>query len=129
MEDPKLEKIHEDDRGTIYRVLIPPDFELMLFRCKAGYKRGGHSHTAPEVVAVLSGKMRYHKAKPGGHISAEEKRPGDVIRNLPNEPHMGEFLEDTWVAEWKYGPDGGIGRWVTNDYEPLRVQARQAHEG
>lgn len=120
---PYLEHVHSDERGDIYRVVVPPDIELMLFRCRAGYKRGGHSHTAPEIVTVLSGRMLYHKVI-DGEEQVHERRPGDVMRNLPEEPHMGEFLEDTWVLEWKYGADGGIGKWKTIDYEPLRAQTR-----
>ena len=39
-----LEQVHQDSRGDIYRVLLPDNRELMLFFCKAGFLRGGHSH-------------------------------------------------------------------------------------
>jgi len=123
VETPRLEHVHSDARGDIYRVLIPPDQEIMLFHCKAGFKRGGHSHTAPEVVTLLAGRMNYHKVI-GGVETVEEKHPGDVMRNLPDEPHMGEFLEDSWVMEWKVGPEAGVGKWETIDHEPFRVQTR-----
>mgnify|MGYP001562304250 FL=1 len=121
--EPRLEHVHSDARGDIYRLLVPPKLEIMLFRCKAGFKRGGHRHTAHEVVSLLSGRMNYHKVI-DGQPQVEEKLPGAVMVNKPDEPHMGEFLEDSWVIEWKYGPDGGIGDWQTIDYEPLRAQTR-----
>lgn len=122
-DEPRFEKLHEDARGEIYRVLIPPDFEVMLFHCRKGFKRGGHRHTAPERVALLLGRMNYHKVI-DGKSEVSEKHPGDVMLNLSDEPHMGEFLEDSWVAEWKFGPDAGIGKWETIDHEPLRAQTR-----
>lgn len=126
-DDPRLEFVHGDDRGDIWRVLIPPDLELLLFHCKAGCKRGGHSHTTPEVGVLLTGKMIYHKVI-DGKPEALEKRPGDVTRNLPSEPHMAEFLADSWVLDWKYGPDAGVGKWETIDYPPMREQMRRAGE-
>ena len=44
----------------------------MLFRCKAGFKRRGHRHTAHEVVSLLSGRMNYHKVI-DGQPQVEEK--------------------------------------------------------
>ena len=119
MDEPILELVHRDGRGDIYRVAIPPDREIMIFRCRAGFLRGGHSHTCPEIVSVLSGRMRYHKTV-DGVATVEERGPGDAWANLPGEPHMGEFLEESWVVEWKYGPDAGEGRWTTVDHAPYR---------
>ena len=118
-QEPRLDHIHSDARGDIYRLLVPPDLEVMLFRCKAGQLRGGHSHTVPEVVSVLAGAMNYHRII-GGQYNIERTAPGDCRVNLPGQPHMGEFLEDSWVIEWKFGPNAGIGKWETVDYPPLR---------
>ena len=125
--DPRLELVHRDDRGDIYRILIPPDIEVMLFRCVAGHLRGGHSHTAPEIVSLLAGRMNYHRIV-DGVPEVLELRPGDVRVNQPGDPHMGEFLEDSWVIEWKFGPNGGIGDWQTINYPPMRALVAERRE-
>lgn len=117
-----VQKVHEDPRGTIFSILLPPNRELMLFFCKAGYLRGGHSHSVPEIVIVLSGKLQYHKVVDGKE-KVFELSDGDVVYNLPTEPHMAGFLLDSWVAEWKI--NSGIGEWTTTDYEPFRSQVRR----
>lgn len=116
----KLE--YSDPRGDIYSIAIPPDQELMLFFCKAGYLRGGHSHDVPEVVLLLSGRMKYHKVV-NGEDDTLELGPGEVSYNLPGQPHMGEFLEDSWLIEWKIGTK--VGDWTTTDYEPYRAMVRE----
>ena len=121
---PCLEHVHSDARGDIYRLLIPPNLEVMLFRCAAGHLRGGHSHTAPEIVSLLSGRMNYHRVV-DGVPEVQEIKPGDVRVNRVGDPHMGEFLEDSWVIEWKFGPHGGIGDWHTTDHPPMRAQVAE----
>ena len=116
---PRLEHVHSDARGDIYRLLVPPNLEVMLFRCAAGHLRGGHSHTAPEIVSLLAGRMYYHRIVDGVPETLAGV-PGDVWVDQPGDPHMGEFLEDSWVIEWKFGPNAGIGKWETVDYPPLR---------
>ena len=61
MEEPKLTKVHEDERGAIYSIALPDNRELMLLFSKAGVFRGGHSHDCDEAVMLLSGGMRYWK--------------------------------------------------------------------
>jgi|GEM_PF-3164806 len=118
-----LELVHHDPRGDIYRVLLPGDRELMLFFCKAGHLRGGHSHNVPEMVILLSGKMRYHKWL-NGEGEVRELEPGDVSYNPPGIPHMGEFIEDSWVVDWKLG-DVPAGGFTTTDFEPFRKLVRE----
>ena len=118
----KLE--HQDTRGVILQIGMPGDHELLLFFCRAGYLRGGHSHDVPEMVVLLSGRMKYHKHTEQGY-TVLELRGGDVSYNQPGEAHMGEFLEDTWLVEWKLGPNSAIGKWTTTDFEPFRKQVRE----
>lgn len=113
---------HEDPRGSIYKVAMPSGQELLVFFCKAGYLRGGHSHDVHEVILVLSGRLRYHKVTEGQEAILE-LGPGDVSYNLPGTPHMGEFLEDTWLVEWKI--NAAVGDWTTTDYEPFRKLVRE----
>lgn len=119
----QLETIHQDARGEIYRVLLPGEQELMLFHCKAGYLRGGHSHDCAEMVMLLSGKLRYHKMV-AGFLEVTDLVEGEVTYNPAGVPHMGEFLEDSWVLDWKLGgvPAGGF---VTTDYEPFRKLVKE----
>ena len=119
----KLE--HSDARGEIYSIQLPDDQELMLFHCKKGYMRGGHSHDAREMVMLLSGRMRYYKVGAFAETVVELK-PGDVSYNQPGEAHMGEFLEDSWLVEAKLGTKNGD--WSTTDYEPYRQLVRSRLE-
>ena len=123
--DISLHKEHEDPRGSIFSVAIPDNRELMLFYCKKGYLRGGHSHNVDEIVVVLSGHLKYHKMLgEDEHITFYSD--GDYIVNLAGQPHMAEFLENSWVMEWKL--DTHNGEWSTTDYEPFRERVRHRME-
>lgn len=117
--------VHQDARGEIYSLLLPTNQELMVFHCKAGYLRGGHSHDVPEVVLVLAGHFHYHKWLNGQEV-VTEMYPGNCELNRPGEAHMGEFLEDTWLAEIKLGEHAGVGQWSTTDFEPFRQRVRES---
>jgi quercetin dioxygenase-like cupin family protein len=119
----QLEQLHQDARGDIYRVVLPGNRELMLFFCKAGYLRGGHSHDCSEMVILLSGKMRYHKWVNGAE-EITDLEAGQVSINPAGVPHLGEFLEDSYVLDWKLG---GVqaGGFVTKDFEPFRKLVRE----
>lgn len=121
----RLFTVHEDSRGKIYKVPLPSGQELLLFFSKAGGLRGGHSHTVPEVVSILSGHVQYHKV-----ITGEERtfdlHAGDTVVNYPDEPHMGFFVEDTWLIEFKFGANSAVGNWETVDFEPFRKLVRES---
>ena len=119
--------IHNDSRGSIFQGLLPGDRELMLFFCKAGYLRGGHSHDCDEMVVLLSGKFRYHKWVDGVD-QVTDMVEGDVSYNPAGVPHMGEFLEDTWLMDWKLGGVSADG-FVTTEFEPFRKQVRERMAG
>ena len=128
MTEPTLTKVHSDARGEMYSITIG-DRELMLLHSKAGTLRGGHSHDVPEGVMVLTGKMRYHKLQQKtfrGEFrewdAQEVLTEGEYSFNPSGEPHMGEFVEDTWILEWKICKDKHS--WRNDDYEPWRAEVK-----
>lgn len=115
---PTLKLIHEDARGELYSIAIG-DRELMLLHSKAGTLRGGHSHSVPELVLVLTGKLRYHKLRVGEE-RVEVLGDGMTSYNPAGLIHMGEFPEDTWLLEWKVCSDKGA--WTQENYLPWRAR-------
>ena len=113
---PSIKLEHADARGEIYSIALPDNRELMLIHSAPGAFRGGHSHDCHEVVTLLSGKMRYHKLTQVATIG-----PGDSSFNRRGEIHMGEFLEDTWLVEYKLAQKDA---WTQTDYEPMRERVR-----
>lgn len=119
--EPVLKKVHEDARGQMYAIVLPDGSELMLLHSKKGTLRGGHSHDVPESIMVLSGEMEYHKRPNAISPIHETLVSGDCSGNAAGEIHMGEFIEDTWLIEWKI--TGGK-PWMNKDYEPWRELVR-----
>lgn len=122
---PEIKLELADDRGEIYSISLPDNREMMLFHCKAGYLRGGHSHDADERMVLLTGKMVYHKLDQDGERS-DVLVDGDSSFNPAGTIHMGEFLEDTWLFETKMSAQNGT--WSTTDYEPYREHVRKTYE-
>ena len=114
---------HFDARGALYRLLLPTNQELLLFFSKAGSLRGGHSHNVPEIVVLLTGKLKYIK-RHGEKEEVFELSAGQVAWHSPGEIHMAEFLEDSWLVEFKI--NSLVGEWVTTDYEPYREKVRRS---
>mgnify|MGYP001558961442 CR=1 FL=1 len=113
---PTIKLEHSDGRGEIYSIELPGNREIMLLHSVGGVFRGGHSHTVDEIVGLLSGRMRYHKR----YLGVETQRimeAGDLSYNRGGEIHMGEFLEDSWVVEAKFGEKG---TWQQTNYPPYR---------
>ncbi len=122
--EPTIKLEHADARGEIYSISLPGDREIMLLHSKAGSLRGGHSHSCAEVVLLLSGKMHYYK-----HINDLPKDTqikvmagGDLSYNPAGQNHMGEFLEDSWVVEYKFAKKG---EWTQANYPPYREQVEE----
>lgn len=124
--EPTLKLIHQDSRGEMYQILLPTGQEIMLLHSNAGAVRGGHSHTALEMVTLVTGELLYHK-KFSLHGDAEQFSliPGECIVNWPHQPHYGEFLQDSWLIEFKYGPNSAVGQWENVDHEPFRKMVRE----
>ena len=114
---PTLELVHSDARGEMYSISLPGDRELMLLFSRKGTRRGGHSHSVPETIMLLDGKMRYHKLNADCPRPPEELGPGDCSRNEAGEVHMGEFTEPTWLIEFKLAKKG---EWTQENYIPWR---------
>ncbi len=121
-EEPIFEKISEDKRGANYRIILPGKRELVLIFTRAGYWRGGHFHDADEVALMLRGKMEYFKRTADGKDLTFEVSKGQSYENKAGEPHVGHFLEDSWLLDWKI--DACIGEFTTTDYEPYRARVR-----
>lgn len=123
---PTIKLEHADARGEIYSIQLPDDRELMLLHSVPGVFRGGHSHDCKEVVVVLSGEMRYHKREKPGEEPGETRAlyaGGMVAVNVAGQVHMGEFLRDTWLLEYKQAKKGD---WKQTDYEPFRQKVRES---
>ena len=123
---PTIKLEHADARGEIYSITLPDNRELMLLHSNAGVLRGGHFHDVGEIVVLLSGKMTYHKmltlkSGPLPHEFITEMKPGGLSFNCAGQVHMGEFLEDSWVVEYKFAEKG---KWTQTDYEPMRERVR-----
>ena len=113
---PTITKVSEDARGEIYVITLPGDKELLLLHSNKGSLRGGHAHDVDEIVVMLTGQMLYHKLVDG----CEQKSflvKGTTSLNHAGEVHMGEFLEDSWVLEWKFARKG---EWKNIDWAPYR---------
>ncbi len=118
---PTIEQVSTDERGEIYVVNLPGNRELILLHSRAGTLRGGHAHDVDEVVVLLTGKMAYHKRDERGKESGRVVRAGDASHNPVGLTHMGEFLEDSWVMEWKLAKKG---EWRNLDYQPWRERVK-----
>ena len=140
---PEIKLEHADARGEIYSIALPDNRELMLLHSKAGSLRGGHSHSCDEIVVLLTGKMRYYKrcfnkdnifvmtpeglkdlyaeGEPSGNHQGRAMQIQSLSINEAGEVHMGEFLEDSWVLEYKFAEKG---HWSQEDYEPWRERVR-----
>lgn len=116
---------HTDARGEIYSITLPDNRELMLLHSVKGSLRGGHSHSCDEIVVLLSGRMLYRKIINGKEVPLFLD-PGDSSYNMAGQIHLAEFLEDSWVTEYKLAKKG---EWTQEDYEPYRarVKANAAH--
>ena len=122
---PEITLVSEDARGEIYSISLPGDRELMLLHSKAGTLRGGHSHDVPESNMVLTGKVKYQRIIPEAWVSGRKGvsrwqilGDGGSLFNEANEIHMGEFLEDSWMIEWKVCKDKHS--WKNTNYAPWR---------
>lgn len=118
---PELKLEHTDSRGEIYSISLPDGHEVMLLRSVAGSLRGGHSHSCPERVVLLSGEMRYW-LRQHGQDTSHILYAGDAMYHDENVIHMGDFISDSWLIECKLAKKG---EWTQQDYEPYRAMVRE----
>lgn len=114
-----LKPIAKDARGESYSLMFPDGKEAVLIFTKAGFLRGGHSHTTPEVSLLLSGSVKCWKIINGTEYTFTRKK-GETLANRAGEPHLTLFLEDSWLLDWK--SEVKAGEWETINYEPYRKQ-------
>lgn len=114
---PKIELIQEDYRGASYQLLFPDNREAVLIFTKAGFYRGGHSHSKPEISLILSGRLKNWK-RTGDLELTTEKGEGEFMMNSPGEPHVTLAITDYWLLDWKLGAK--IGESVSENYPPYR---------
>ena len=120
---PAIKLEHADARGEIYSIALPDDKELMLLHSLKGALRGGHSHTCSEVIVLLTGDVAYTKrSEDGNKVWYEEIHAGDASYVPAGEYHLGEFLNDSWLLEWKIGVKKG--EWKNIDYTPYRERVK-----
>ena len=80
-----------------------------------------------EVVLMLTGAMRYHKVGLDGKESHDELvKAGQGSFNKSGVVHLGEFLEDSWLLEWKLGTSKGKWRNIDHSAWRERVVANSA---
>ena len=116
---PTITKVSEDERGEIYAINLPGNRELMLLHSLKGTLRGGHSHTCDENVLLLTGRLRYFNKSPNtGREWQFEMTEGQTAYNPAGLIHLGEFLESSWLIEWKIGvtKEG----WTNENHAPYR---------
>ena len=122
---PTIEKVSEDARGEIYVINLPDDQELVLLHSKQGSLRGGHAHTCDEIVVMLTGNMAYHKKDDvQGKEWTDMVKGGEGSFNHAGVIHMGEFLSDSWLIEYKLGTRKGA--WRNENYDPWRERVNAA---
>ena len=124
MTAPILKLEHEDARGAIYSITLDGDKELILLHSKKGSLRGGHSHDVNEINVLLTGKMKYLKERgEGTYKYTETLNGGTASYNHIGEYHLAEFLEDSWVLEWKINTSKG--KWKNIDHAAWRERVKE----
>lgn len=98
----KLEKIHEDFRGSINIIIgdsIKSHRELTILETKSGFARGGTFHSSDEEFIVIEGTVEYHIGndmyilKKGNHMTIKH-----------GVPHYFKALTDSITMEWGADP-------------------------
>ncbi len=115
----KIDKIHEDHRGTIEILTgdIRSCHEITIFRTNRGYMRGGCLHPkSKEHLVVIEGKIRY-VCKVNNAERQVTLDAGESITIGPNVAHYFEALTDCLVIE--YGPSAEEKQGRDEDYRKL----------
>jgi len=108
----KIEKVHEDERGSIHRILFKGK-EFIILSTKKGFLRGGDYHKSKQHDVVLTGKMEF-RYKINGKEQTKTLGAGEMIHFEPNVPHMFSAKEDTLIVEWLDG------KFEKSYYQPYR---------
>ena len=99
MKNPKVVKLHEDSRGTIYSLsgITSDGKEITILHTRRGYARGGCIHDInDEYVAVLEGMVKYWI----GDEHPEMLQKGMSLLIPAGKPHMFVAQTDSILLEW-----------------------------
>jgi len=100
----ELNKIHEDNRGSIHALtgdpLVHP--EVSFLSTKSGLMRGGCIHRInSEHLCVIEGMIEYYYRLPNDeNIKCQIMINGQSITIPPNTPHYMLSVSDSIIAEW-----------------------------
>ena len=125
--EPTIKLEHADSRGEIYSISMPGDKELMLLHSKEGALRGGHAHDVDEIVVLLTGRCKYRKHTEVKNREWQvEMMQGDSMFHEAGQYHLAEFLEDSWLLEWKLNTGKGLWRNIDDPEYRAKVNANAA---
>lgn len=101
----KLDKIHEDHRGSIYSVTEQPLTrpEVSFLSTKAGLMRGGCIHRKnSEHLCVIEGEIKYVYShnEDGREPIVANLKAGETITIPPNTPHYMLSITNSVIIEW-----------------------------
>lgn len=109
-----LEKVSEDARGWIYRLLKPDGKEVIFIFTRKGFWRGGEYHKSLQHDLLIFGSLHWLLADPvskGVYPAQYHWKPLD--QKARSQPEVGEIKafqahvvradEDTFYCEWLEG--------------------------
>jgi hypothetical protein len=111
-----LEKVSEDERGWIYRLLKPDGREVILIFTRRGFWRGGEYHKSTQHDFLIFGKLywlrcvpmvrgldyRYAPESVWSKLTQDSSNPTILLDSF--EGHVVRADEDTLYVEWLDGP-------------------------
>lgn len=98
----EVEKVNEDQRGEIWKI-VTPQKEVFLAFTKKGKARGGDIHRGEQYTFILEGKMRILSKFPDKE-KEEIIEEGNLAVIPPEIPHVFVALEDSVFLEWHECP-------------------------
>lgn len=109
----KIQKIHEDSRGAIYRIMVH-NKEYVIIETKKGFTRGGDFHKSTQHDIVLKGEILWQETFDGVAEAQATLKEGESTSVAAGIPHMYTSITDTIVLEWLEGS------FEKQYYEPYR---------
>ena len=105
----KLEKFHEDERGTIWKLILDNNTVYNIIETKAGYMRSGDIHPNNQHDLVLKGEVAIMERLPmkytNDHIDKTYLlKDRDYMIIDKGVPHTFKSITDSIVMEWWDGP-------------------------
>ncbi len=97
------EPFYEDARGFIQRVKRSGQ-EVNLLFTKQGFTRSGDLHQNIQYDFIFNGKIELWLRQEDGTDTKQIYGANSFIEIPAGIPHLFNFLEDTFMAEWWSGP-------------------------